>query len=778
MTTVGAVDKEENISLDIEDSLVAYLEESSYSQNTPVDLSKIPACYNSVQASKEVEIPCKVSLSRESEDALSAGAKSYVSREVTFISSTEAGNYYALTIIGDEEGESDQEWTSFTIEETGDDNTAPEIRVLTLANINLSLENMSQQAEILAHDEEQDLSLAVADSFVAFLPLSYPVEDNQTLSNINSLSQEQLMKVLDRLDICQSPSGLPGITDPDALSSEYKEVLEISGVLPPCKTSLKEVPLATPVAGRRMFKTANLIFSEDTPTGDYMALAKLEDEEGLVAIDWESFTVTTPSQINTAPEIEKVTLNEEITTENPVQEVKTIATDENFNISTRVADSYVAYLPMNYLLSRGSSSLVAEDVLASNKVANLPSASELNFDRLPLCESPNGTGSVGNADALSNSEDPVTVLRKALPPCKMSLKEDSLVSPDAESGRMVFTTGKLEFHSSIAAGDYLTFVRIKDTGGLVDATWDVFEVVIEEEEENTAPSVASINVEDLYLSGNMEQFIQAQVVDQEQNLDTVVAYLYQEEFSSELDRCSIAETILPCQTNLIANSSGSYESAVLPVSINTAAGSYYVTVLATDSEGEEGNLASDFQVHPASEPPPPIADVTLNLTIPFQDRDNDPNTDRGDHSGVVSLALYENTASSPVYTVQFTTDTYGKATVDLGKFQLGNYIAAVKTAQHLSKAIDVTLVEGVNDIAFSYLLAGDISGDPNTVFAGTNDDVINAVDITELYAYWGAVVSNSDYSTITDIDLNGEVGAEDFSNLIAHSGETGDLYLE
>ncbi|MDD4351748.1 MAG: hypothetical protein PHU71_02080 [Candidatus Gracilibacteria bacterium] len=178
----------------------------------------------------------------------------------------------------------------------------------------------------------------------------------------------------------------------------------------------------------------------------------------------------------------------------------------------------------------------------------------------------------------------------------------------------------------------------------------------------------------------------------------------------------------------------------------------------------------------AEEIPPVVqyGDVTLELTIPLQDRDNNPNTDRGTNTATVWLKLESQVIEIAPRVTSFQTDAEGRASVSFQNVPLGANTITVKTDQHLAKARAVKLVTGSNTVSFDYLLGGDIAGNAHPVAQGTFDDLVNSVDIGDLYLYWGTKLGEADYSRIADLDANTEVGAEDFSTLISNAGKNGE----
>lgn len=255
---------------------------------------------------------------------------------------------------------------------------------------------------------------------------------------------------------------------------------------------------------------------------------------------------------------------------------------------------------------------------------------------------------------------------------------------------------------------------------------------------------------------------------------------------SDLSSCN-STTNLPCKVTLNKipleqSGSGEYDPPVDKTMFQggttflpTEVGAFSALAVATDHGGQKGYKLHNFTVIGQLEPPTPPVEISLSLTVPLQDRDTNPNSDRGTHSALVWFALYESTASNPIYKQQVMTDQNGTAQIDLGEFEPGSYIAVVKTSQHLAKGLDVELLEGSNDITYPNLLGGDISGDPNTVFPGVYDDIVNSVDISQLFADWGSKRGESGFNPDSDLDANTEVGAEDFSTLIANANKTGDL---
>lgn len=181
-----------------------------------------------------------------------------------------------------------------------------------------------------------------------------------------------------------------------------------------------------------------------------------------------------------------------------------------------------------------------------------------------------------------------------------------------------------------------------------------------------------------------------------------------------------------------------------------------------------------LKLNPISVQPPAVGDVTLNLTVPLQDRDNKPTTDRNTHATKVWLSLQNPAVNTPARVVSFLTDANGFASVQLDDVPLGADTLSVKTDQHLARRLNVNLLAGNNTVTFPVLYGGDIAGTPNSTFTGTFDDVINSVDISELFNNWGNRLGEASYLKLHDLDGNGEVGAEDYSTLISNVNRRGE----
>ncbi|MDD4351750.1 MAG: hypothetical protein PHU71_02090 [Candidatus Gracilibacteria bacterium] len=330
------------------------------------------------------------------------------------------------------------------------------------------------------------------------------------------------------------------------------------------------------------------------------------------------------------------------------------------------------------------------------------------------------------------------------------------------------------------------------------------------------PLLSSVKLNASDIDNNLKTVAAMYILDQElQNIPKISSlaelaeYFESEGLKTSLPSCNQGVTVnpqtLPCssvipESESVGIANEKIYTGVIPFSTSTAGKKTYL-ILAIDDELATDSVSGTFEVLGTSpteetcfdgiqnqnetgvdcggvcEPceGEETADVLILLSIPLQDRDNNPATDRGTNSTEVWIGLYKDLTLNPVYTTKFTTNPNGEAILSLTNFELGNYIAVVKTSQHLSKALDVNLVAGENQITFPYLLAGDIAGNRNQVAIGTFDDLVNSVDIGEIYLYWGVKRSQADYNYIPDLDGNGEIGAEDFSTLISNAGKQGDL---
>jgi 6-phosphogluconolactonase (cycloisomerase 2 family) len=109
-----------------------------------------------------------------------------------------------------------------------------------------------------------------------------------------------------------------------------------------------------------------------------------------------------------------------------------------------------------------------------------------------------------------------------------------------------------------------------------------------------------------------------------------------------------------------------------------------------------------------------------------------------------------------------TTDTDG----DFGcaGFPAGNYAVCAKHSHTLQQCLNVTLVEGSNDVDFGTLAEGDAD----------NNNCVALVDFSILATSFGTCESDPGFDSRADFDLNGCVVLVDFSRLASNFSQCGD----
>lgn len=164
---------------------------------------------------------------------------------------------------------------------------------------------------------------------------------------------------------------------------------------------------------------------------------------------------------------------------------------------------------------------------------------------------------------------------------------------------------------------------------------------------------------------------------------------------------------------------------------------------------------------------------TFSLTIPLEARDNDPISNRGDHSEPMTVRVYDGTTK--IYERTGDTSAIGllSGLSDPVFKTCTNYTLLAKTNMHIAGILRNFQLSPTlpNSFTLPPLLFGDTAGTPNTNplmnWGALGDCVVNAADISELYLFWGKKTNHR-----TDGDDNGETGAEDFSVMRKNLNQT------
>jgi len=129
---------------------------------------------------------------------------------------------------------------------------------------------------------------------------------------------------------------------------------------------------------------------------------------------------------------------------------------------------------------------------------------------------------------------------------------------------------------------------------------------------------------------------------------------------------------------------------------------------------------------------------------------------------VLHVNFYEVGAATPIYSFTPTGTSSGEFTVS--GMSPGAYEIAVKYSNTLQAVETVTLVEGVNNIDFGALPAGDAN----------DDNVVSTADVSILASSFGRSEGQSGYDARADFNADGLVSTADVSLLANNFNRAGE----